>query len=111
MSKVDTAVESEKPTEVTARSTGSVTDDELLDLSEDNSDKGDISPDSSTHTVVPENLSDNDSDFNSDLPTKVAVRDQAPLAKGGVVRVINLKQAKGNPRRQYRSKQRRIVLT
>ncbi len=82
---IDTTVESEKPMEVAAGSTGQLTDDQLLDLSEDDSDKGDISSDSSTHTVVPENFSDNDSDFNPDLPTRVAGRDQTPLAKGGVV--------------------------
>ncbi len=83
---VDTAVESEKPTEVTAGSTGPVTDDELLDLSEDISDKGYISSDTSTHTVVPENLSENYSDFKQDLPTRVAGMDQTPLAKGAVVK-------------------------
>ncbi len=81
---VDTAVESEKPTEVTAGSTGPVNDNDLLAISEDDSDKADISSDSSTHTVVPENLSDNDSDFNQDLPTRVAGKDQTSLAKGGV---------------------------
>ncbi len=85
LSKVDTAVESEKPTEVVAGSTGQLTDDQVLDLSEDDSDKGDISSDNSTYTVVPENLSDNDSDFNPDLPTRVAGRDQTPLVKGGVI--------------------------
>ncbi len=85
LSKVDTAVEYEKPMEVTAGSTGQLTEDQLLDLSEDDSDKGDIISDSSTHTVVPENLSDNDSDFNPDLPTRVVGRDLTPLAKGGVV--------------------------
>ncbi len=85
LSNVDAAVESEKPTEVASGSSGQLTDDQLLDLSEDNSDKGDISSDSSTHTVVPENFSDNDSDFNPDLPTRVAGKDQTPLAKGGVV--------------------------
>ncbi len=58
-----------------------MTDDELLDLSKDDSDKGDITSDSCTHTVVPENLSDNDSDFNPDLPTRVAGRDQTPLVE------------------------------
>ncbi len=81
LSKVDTAVESEKPTEVVAGATGQLTDDQLLDLSEDDSDKGDITSDSSTHTVVPENLSDNDSDFNVDLPTRVAGKDQTPCER------------------------------
>ncbi len=85
LSKEDTTVDSEKPTKVTDRSTRQVTDDELLDLSEDDSDMGDITLDSSTNTVIPENLSDNDSDFNPDLPTRVAGRDQTPLSKGGVV--------------------------
>ncbi len=82
---IDTAVESEKPTEVAAVSTGQLTDDQLLDLSEDDSDKEDISSDSSTHTVVPETFSDNDYDFNPDLLTRVAGRNQTHLAKGGVV--------------------------
>ncbi len=85
---VDTAVESEKPTEVTAGSTGPVTDDDLLDISEDDSDKRDISSDRSTHTAIPENLSDNDSDFNPDLLTRVAGKDQTPLAKGEVVESV-----------------------
>ncbi len=42
LSNVDAAVESEKSTEVTAGSTGQMTDDQLLDLSEDDSDKGDV---------------------------------------------------------------------
>ncbi len=87
---VDIAVESEKPTEVIAGSTEPVTDDDLLDISKDDSDKGDISSDSSTHTVIPENLSDNDSDFNLDLPTRFAGKDQTPLAKGGVVESVKL---------------------
>ncbi len=58
---------------------------ELLALSEYQSDKGDISSDSSTHTVIPDNLSDNNSDFNPDLPTRIAGRDQTPLAKGSFV--------------------------
>ncbi len=62
-----------------------MTYDELLELSEDDSDMGDITSYSSTHTVIPENLSDNDSDFNPDLPTRVAGRDQTPLVKGVVV--------------------------
>ncbi len=75
----------EKPTEVTAGSTRRMTDDQLLDLSVDDSDKGDVSSDSSTHTVVPETFSDNDSDFTSDLPTVFAGKNQTPLAKDGDV--------------------------
>ncbi len=82
---IDNSVKSEKPTEFTARSTGLVTDNAFLDLSEDDSDKGDIASDSSTHTVIPQNLSDNDSDFNPDLSTRVSGSDQTPLTKGGVV--------------------------
>ncbi len=66
-----------------------MTDNDLLDLSKDDSDKGDISSNSSTQTVIPESLSlgnlDNYSDFDLDLPTRVAVKNQTPLAKGGVV--------------------------
>ncbi len=40
------------------------------------------------HTAVPENLSDNDSDFNPDIPTRVAGKDQTPLAKGGIVKSV-----------------------
>ncbi len=85
LSKVDTSVESEKPTEVTARSAGPVTDDELSDLSEDDRTR------EITHQIALLTLSylktpsDNDSDFNPDLPTRVAGRDQTPLAKDGVV--------------------------
>ncbi len=76
---------SKKPTEVAAGSTGQLTDDQLLDLSEDDSGKGDVSSDSSTHTVVPETFSDNDSDFNTDLLTKFAGQNQTILAKDGDV--------------------------
>ncbi len=82
MSNVDTAVESEKPEEVTAGSTGQLTDD----LSKDDSDKGDASSDSSNKTIVPEIFSDNDSDFDPDLPTRFAGGDQTPLGKDGDVK-------------------------
>ncbi len=60
-----------------------MTDDQLLDLTEDYSEKVDLSSDNPTHTVVLENLSD----FNPDLPTRVAGKDQTPLAKVGVVEI------------------------
>ncbi len=60
----------------------------LLNLSEDDSDRGDVSSDSSTHTIIPETFSDNDSDFNTDLPTR--------LRKMEMSRVTNLKPTKGN---------------
>ncbi len=65
--------------------TESCTDDQLLDLSEDDSDKGDVLSDSSTHTIIPETVSDNDSNFNTDLLTRFAGLDQTPLAKDGDV--------------------------
>ncbi len=61
------------------------TDEDLLGLSEDDSDKGDVSSDSSTHTFVPETLSDIDSDINPDLPTRSVGNDQTPHVKAGVV--------------------------
>ncbi len=82
---VKSAVVSKKPTEVAGGSTGQLTDDQLLDLSEDDSDKGDVSSDSLTQTIVPETLSDRDSDFNPDLPTRLDNQDQTPFAKDGVV--------------------------
>ncbi len=85
MITIESAVVSEKPTEVLAGSTEQLTDDQLLDLSEDDSDKGDVSSDSSNETIVPETLSDRDSDFNPDLPTRLDGQDQTPLAKDGVV--------------------------
>ncbi len=81
LKNVETAVVSENTTEVAAWSTRPMTDDQLLDISEDDSDQGDVSSDSSTHTVVPETFSDNDSDFNTDLPTKFAGQNQTPFAK------------------------------
>ncbi len=82
---IESAVVYEKPIEVAARSTGQLTDDQLLGLSEDDSDKGDVSSDSSTKTIVPETLSDRDSDFNPDLPTRLDGLDQTHLEKDGVV--------------------------
>ncbi len=55
---VESTVVSEKPTEVAARSTRQMTDNQLLDLSEDDSYKGDVSSDSLTQTIVCETLSD-----------------------------------------------------
>ncbi len=83
LKNVETAVLSEKPMEVAAGSSGQLTDDQLFDLSKDDSDKGDVLSDSSTHTVIPETFSDNDSHFNTDLPTRFADQNQTPLAKDG----------------------------
>ncbi len=58
-------------TKVTARSTEQQTDNQILGLSEDDSDKGDVSSDSSNEIIVPETSSDRDSDFNPDLPTRL----------------------------------------
>ncbi len=85
LKNIESAAVSEKPTEVAARSRGQLTDDQLLDLSEDDSDKGDVSSDSSSHTVAPETFSDNNSDFNTDLPTTFAGQNQSPLVKDGDV--------------------------
>ncbi len=57
MLTIESAVVSEKPTEVATGTTGELTDDQLLGLSEDDSDKGDVSSDSSNETIVPETLS------------------------------------------------------
>ncbi len=86
LKNIETAVVSGKPTEVASGSTGELTDDQVLDLSEDDSDGGDVSSDSSTHTIIPGTFSDNDSDFNPDLPTKFAGQNQTPLAKDGDVK-------------------------
>ncbi len=86
LNKPESAVVSEKPTEVTAGSTGHLTDDQLLGLSEDDSDKGDVSSDSSNETIVPDTFSDRGSDFNPDLPTRLDGQEQTPLAKDGVVK-------------------------
>ncbi len=85
LNNIESSVVSEKPTEVAAGSTGELTDDQLLGLSEDDSDKGDISWDSSNETIVPNTFSDRDSDFNTDIPTRLDCQDQSPLEKDGVV--------------------------
>ncbi len=82
---IESTVVSEKPTEVAVGSTEQLTDDQLLDLSEDDSDKGDVSSDCSNETIVPETLSDRDSNFNPDLPTRLDSQNQTPLEKDGVV--------------------------
>ncbi len=101
---VESAVVSEKPTEVAGRQ---LTDDQLLDLSEDDSDKGDVSSDSSTQTIVPETLSDRDSDFNPDLPTRLDGQDQTPLVKDGVVESDKPEADEGKSEKTVLSKQRR----
>ncbi len=85
MNNIESAVVSEKPTEVAARLTGQLTDNQLLGLSEDHSDKGDVSSDSSNETIVPNTFSDRDSDFNPDLSTRLDGQDQTPLEKDRVV--------------------------
>ncbi len=85
LTNVESAVVSEKPMEVAVGSTAQLTDNQLLGLSEDDCDKGDVSSDSSNETIIPETLSDRDSDFNPDLPTSLDCQDQTPLKKDGVV--------------------------
>ncbi len=82
---VETAAVSEKTTKVSDESTEQQTDDQLLGISEDDSDNGDASSDSSTKTIVLETHSDDDPDFKPDLPTRFAGQDQTPLVKDGVV--------------------------
>ncbi len=86
MKIVETAVVSEKTTEVSDGSTEQQTDDQLLGVSEDDGDNRDACSDTSTKTIVLETHSDDDPDFNPDLPTRFAGQDQTPpLAKDGVV--------------------------
>ncbi len=82
LNKTESAVVSEKQREVTARQ---LTDDQLLGLSEDGSDKGDVLSDSLNETIVPDTFSDRDSNFNPDIPTRLDGQDQTPLAKDRVV--------------------------
>ncbi len=85
MKIVETAVVSEKTTEVSDRSTEQQTDDQLLGVSKDDGDNRDASSDTSTKTIVLETHSDDDPDFKPDLPTRFAGQDQTPLVKDGVV--------------------------
>ncbi len=82
---VESAVVSEKITAVSAGSTEQQTDDQLLGVSEDDSENGDASSDTLTKTIVQETHSDDDPDFKPDLPTMFAGQDQTPLAKDGVI--------------------------
>ncbi len=107
---VETAVETEKSTEVATRSSGELTDEELLGHNEDDCDKGDVSSNSSTNTIVPETLSDIDSDFSPDLLTRFAGNDQTPLAKAGFVegtkpaKIVPVKATKESPEVEMVSK-------
>ncbi len=82
---IESAVVSEKTMAVSDGSTEQQTDDQLLGISEDDSENGDASSDTSTKTIILETHSDDDPDFKPDLPTRFAGQYQTPLAKDGVV--------------------------
>ncbi len=75
----------EKTSEVAHGSTVDATDEDLLGHSGSNSDEGEVYLDTSNITMVPENHSDVDSDFNPDLPTNYGIKDQATPAKDVVI--------------------------
>ncbi len=78
---VETAVVSEKTTEVSDGSTEQLTDDQLLSVSEDDGEYKDDSSDTSPITIVLEKYSDDDPDFKPDLPTRFAGQNQNTLRK------------------------------
>ncbi len=75
----------EKSTEVTPESTGEVTEEDLLSLSEVDGNEGDALSDGSNATVVPETHSDDDREFDLELPTEMELAHQASPAKEVVV--------------------------
>ncbi len=79
----------EKSTEVTPGSTGEVTEEDLLCLSESDGNEGDALLDGSNATMVPETHSDDDREFDLELPTKMELVDQATSAKYVVIESEN----------------------
>ncbi len=73
-----------------------MTDDDLLGRSKD--DEGEIFSDCSTHTLVQEDLSDMDDDFDPDLPTEFGTIEQATPVKD---MVLEKEIEKGKSEKKY----------
>ncbi len=79
----------EKSFEVAPASTGDVSEDDLLSHSGSDGNEGDALSDGSNTTMVPETHSDNDREFDLELPTEMELADQATPAKDVVVESQN----------------------
>ncbi len=90
---------SEKSVKDTHRSTGDVTEYDLLGKSDD--DEEDVFSDISNRTFVPESFSDVDKDFDPFLPTVFEKSDQTTPAKEVVIEKTN---DDVNLKRNYRTK-------
>ncbi len=104
LSNADAAIESEKPTKVTAASTRQMTDNQLLNLSiviREMSHQTALL----TLSYLRHSLTMNLTSSQTYQPS-LQVRIKLHLHKIEMSRVTNLKPTKGNLRRQYRSKQR-----
>ncbi len=79
----------EKSSEVTPRSIGDATEEDLLSLSESDGNEGDALWNGSNATMVPETHSDNDREFDAELPTEMELADQDTPEKDAVVKSEN----------------------
>ncbi len=79
----------EKSSEVAPGSTGDVSEEDLLSHSESDGNDGDALSDRSNTTMVPETHSDDDREFDPELPTEMELADQATPAKDVVVESEN----------------------
>ncbi len=79
----------EKLTEVAPGSTSDATEDNLLSHSDSDGNEGEVQSDSSNATMVPDTFSDDDSEFNPELPTRMELSNQTTPAKDVVIKKEN----------------------
>ncbi len=79
----------EKSTEVAPGSTGNASEDDLLGHSDPDGNGGEVLLDGSNATMIPENHSDDDREFDPELPTKMESSDQITPAKDEIVEKEN----------------------
>ncbi len=89
MTSFEHEVLTEMSSEVAPRLTRDVNEDDLLSHSESDSNEGEALSDGSNATMVLETQSDDDREFDLELPTKMELADQTTPVKDVVVEIEN----------------------